>query len=257
MMKVLGVLSFILASTVRSETMCIAHKGYHAFAPENSLESIEAAAALKADGIEFDIHHTQDGIAVLMHDKTLKDTAESKPQEVCPVDKKITKMTFSEIRQKCRLKGSGTDIPTLEEALLGLKDFPNMVFVELKDLPNLRTRNMLQSHFQNQIEKLRVISFNVKNFKPIEEEIDHPFWESVKFQDLALWPFEINHRYGLNMNHKSYHLRKHFLRRLRIEFGVHTVNQVSRMKYFFNEDVDFITTDMLPECLELKKAPKS
>lgn len=52
----------------------IAHRGFGAIAPENTLAAIRQAIALGADGIEFDIQRSQDGALVVFHDATLTRT---------------------------------------------------------------------------------------------------------------------------------------------------------------------------------------
>ncbi|UCC80621.1 MAG: glycerophosphodiester phosphodiesterase [Candidatus Zixiibacteriota bacterium] len=47
----------------------IAHRGASAYAPENTLESIEKAIELGADMAEFDLRCTVDGVIVLWHDE--------------------------------------------------------------------------------------------------------------------------------------------------------------------------------------------
>jgi glycerophosphoryl diester phosphodiesterase len=54
----------------------IAHRGYSARAPENTLAAIEAALAAGADAVEFDLHVTSDGIPVLFHDEELQRTSD-------------------------------------------------------------------------------------------------------------------------------------------------------------------------------------
>jgi len=56
----------------------IAHRGYSAVAPENTLASIRSAIEAGADAVEFDIHLTADRIPVLMHDETLDRTTNGK-----------------------------------------------------------------------------------------------------------------------------------------------------------------------------------
>lgn len=49
-------------------TKIIAHRGDSSQFPENTLEAFAAAARNGADGIEFDVHTTADGILVVHHD---------------------------------------------------------------------------------------------------------------------------------------------------------------------------------------------
>ena len=54
----------------------IAHRGYSARAPENTLVAIETAIAAGADAVEFDLHVTADGVPVLFHDELLERTSD-------------------------------------------------------------------------------------------------------------------------------------------------------------------------------------
>jgi glycerophosphoryl diester phosphodiesterase len=53
----------------------IAHRGYSARAPENTLAAIETAIAAGADAVEFDLHVSADGVPVLFHDHLLERTS--------------------------------------------------------------------------------------------------------------------------------------------------------------------------------------
>jgi len=54
--------------------LIIGHRGAAACAPENTLVSFERAILDGADGIEFDVRLARDGVAVVIHDATLKRT---------------------------------------------------------------------------------------------------------------------------------------------------------------------------------------
>lgn len=53
----------------------IAHRGYSARAPENTMAALETAVVAGADAVEFDLHVTADGVAVLFHDERLERTS--------------------------------------------------------------------------------------------------------------------------------------------------------------------------------------
>jgi len=57
-------------------TLNIAHRGASALAPENTIAAFERAVELGADAIEFDIHLSQDGELVVIHDDTLDRTTD-------------------------------------------------------------------------------------------------------------------------------------------------------------------------------------
>jgi glycerophosphoryl diester phosphodiesterase len=56
------------------EPLIIGHRGASAVAPENSIAAFEAAIAAGADGIEFDVRLSRDGVPVIIHDDTLQRT---------------------------------------------------------------------------------------------------------------------------------------------------------------------------------------
>lgn len=51
-----------------------AHRGFSGIAPENTMAAFERAVAIKADGIETDVHLSKDGKVVICHDETVNRT---------------------------------------------------------------------------------------------------------------------------------------------------------------------------------------
>ena len=49
--------------------LIIAHRGYHAAVPENTLAAFEAAVTVGVNGIETDVRISRDGLPVLIHDR--------------------------------------------------------------------------------------------------------------------------------------------------------------------------------------------
>ena len=60
------------------ETLVIGHRGAAAYKPENTLPAFEEGIASKAFAVECDIHLSQDGEMVVMHDKTLDRSSRSR-----------------------------------------------------------------------------------------------------------------------------------------------------------------------------------
>jgi glycerophosphoryl diester phosphodiesterase len=54
--------------------LIIGHRGASAVAPENTMAAFREALAVGADGIEFDVRLTRDGVPVVIHDSTLRRT---------------------------------------------------------------------------------------------------------------------------------------------------------------------------------------
>ncbi len=110
----------------------IAHRGYHAFAPENSLPAFRAAAEMGAWAIETDIHKTRDGVLVCCHNPTVDAYLDGTGS--------ISEMTYAELSKLRFIKGHGLKlyreeelrIPTLREYLTICRTHGAVPFLEFK-----------------------------------------------------------------------------------------------------------------------------
>ena len=69
--------------------LTIGHRGASAIAPENTMAAFREAIAVGADGIEFDVRLTRDGVPVVIHDGTLRRTG--------GLPHRVADLTWSEI----------------------------------------------------------------------------------------------------------------------------------------------------------------
>jgi glycerophosphoryl diester phosphodiesterase len=60
----------------RQRTLIVAHRGASADAPENTMEAYRLAVEQGADAIELDVHLSQDGQVVVIHDETVDRTTD-------------------------------------------------------------------------------------------------------------------------------------------------------------------------------------
>jgi len=92
----------------------VAHRGASIDHPENTLPSFEAAVAAGADAVEFDVHLTVDGHAVVMHDSDVSRTTDGHGR--------IEELTFAQVRALIvtSAPGARAGVPTLEETLAAL-----------------------------------------------------------------------------------------------------------------------------------------
>jgi glycerophosphoryl diester phosphodiesterase len=91
-----------------------AHRGGSALAPENTLHAFANGLSLGADGIELDVHLSQDGIAVVNHDATVDRTTTGRGA--------VSSMTAAELAR--------LGVPALSEVLSRFRDA--RVIIELK-----------------------------------------------------------------------------------------------------------------------------
>ncbi|MBE9185365.1 glycerophosphodiester phosphodiesterase [Microcoleus sp. LEGE 07076] len=107
----------------------IAHRGFSAIAPENTLAAFELAIARKANSIEFDIQLSADSVPVIFHDATL--------DRITGVSGKVRETTLSQLQTLNAGKWfsdefSQEKIPTLKESLAILKNIDKFLYFDVK-----------------------------------------------------------------------------------------------------------------------------
>lgn len=130
-MKFLSILAasfFVSCFTVNASVQLIAHRGASAYAPENTISSIEKALEYQSAYIEIDVHMTSDGEVVAIHDSTIDRTSNGSGN--------VSDHTLAELKQMDF--GSwfgdpfkGEEIPTLEEVLKAINR-KAVLIIELK-----------------------------------------------------------------------------------------------------------------------------
>jgi len=111
-------------------TLNIAHRGASNAAPANTLAAFEKAVELGADGIEFDVHLSADGIPVVIHDFSVDSTTDGSGR--------VADLTLAQLEQLDAGSSfdpafAGERIPTLEKVLETFGD-RLLLNIELKDL---------------------------------------------------------------------------------------------------------------------------
>ena len=84
--------------------LVLAHRGYHADLPENTLAAFDAALGQGADGVETDVRVTREGMPILFHDRLIQ-------------GHEVSAFTHAELTAL-----AGYEVPTLVEALTGMPD---------------------------------------------------------------------------------------------------------------------------------------
>jgi glycerophosphoryl diester phosphodiesterase len=110
----------------------VAHRGYAARFPENTLLAIQAAVEAGAHYLEFDVLLSADGVPVLFHDRDC--------MRMCDQPKAIHDYSYAKLQSfsvsefgKFGYKFVGNRITSLQEVVAYLSDFPYVrSFVELK-----------------------------------------------------------------------------------------------------------------------------
>ena len=177
--------------------LIIGHRGAAAVAPENTLASFEQAMHDGADGIEFDVRLSSDGVPVVIHDATLTRTASVKSQ--------VAKLSAAELalidvgswftRQH---GGASTDyshekLPNLEQVFRLFKQWNALLYVEMKsESSDLALAKAVVQTIQDESMQGKVIvsSFHMSLIRAVKR-IDKSIRTAALFEPKISRPFDL------------------------------------------------------------------
>lgn len=113
---------------MKTKPLILAHRGANRYAPQNTIPAFEKAVSLGADGVEFDVQMTLDGVLVVCHNFTVDQTSDGHGF--------ISEMNFEDLRDLdfgswFSPQFAGTKIPTLEEVLRVVQNM-KLINIEIK-----------------------------------------------------------------------------------------------------------------------------
>ena len=138
----------------------IAHRGYSAIAPENTIPAFRLAGEYGFWGAECDVSQTADGVWVLMHDQTV--------DRMTNGEGNVEDLTFSEISALTVDAGNGieqfpnTKVPTLTEYLDTCKQYGMHPVIEIKKALCLEQLPSLAALLGEREEKDRMVIISFK-----------------------------------------------------------------------------------------------
>lgn len=238
-------------------TEIFAHRGASGYEPENTMESFRLADRLGADGIEFDVHLTKDGIPVIIHDEKTDRTSNGSGY--------VKDMTLEELR-KFNFHGKFPedkqyDIPTLEQVLEFAKDTELKINIELKtdvfEYPGIEEKVLKFVYDLGLQKKVILSSFNPDSVERVKKQ--YPEIVTALITEI---PEEKDTdtagRIGATALHPS---KKHFdiksLEKIYFESGldlrVWTLNKEDEIQAFFDKGVTGIFTNYPDIALKIRK----
>jgi glycerophosphoryl diester phosphodiesterase len=182
----------------------VGHRGAAAHAPENTLASFRRAVALGAQAVELDVHRSQDGRLVVIHDETIDRTTDGTGR--------VADLTLAQLRRydAGSWKGrefAGERMPTLEEVAAALPP-EILLFVELKagshrypgieeDLARLLRQRDLER-------RVRVSSFDHKALARLRQLLPNVGLGAL-FSALLVDPVAVAQSCGASAIHPNFH----------------------------------------------------
>jgi glycerophosphoryl diester phosphodiesterase len=136
-----------------------AHRGGAALRPENTLLAFDHGLALGADGLEFDVHLSRDGVVVVHHDRTLERTTNGRGPLAGLTAAELGRLDAGHSFEEFR--GAAGGIPTLEAVL---RRYPSVPFIiELKvNEPLLAHRTIDAVRAADAVERVALGSFGTR-----------------------------------------------------------------------------------------------
>ena len=227
----------------------IAHTGYSAVAPGNTLPAYEAAGKSDFWGAECDIQRTKDGVWILMHNDTVDDMTDGTG--------KVSELTYDEIMQFNVDTGNnienypGLKVAKLEEYLDVCKKYGLHPVIEIKDNADPEYMSEVADILSSREEKdmFYVISFGreicvkMKNLMP-----SLPVYYLVSYEDVSPENIDFavnNHLDGMDIH--VYHPKDYVKSVVAsgLDVFVWTIDDMDNCEKFYKLGVNAITTNSI------------
>lgn len=156
----------------------IGHRGAAGEAPENTLASFELALRQGADGIEFDVHLSRDGVPVVIHDSRLNRTTSGSGrvgEHGAVALRRLDAGSWFNKRypSRARSRYAGGKIPLLREALDWVRQRKCLAFVEIKQggdtYPGIEAKVLTEIGRAGVARSTTIISFDFRTLRRVRE----------------------------------------------------------------------------------------
>lgn len=238
-------------------TEIYAHRGFSGVYPENTVLAFKKAAEAGAEGIEFDVHLTKDGIPVVMHDEnTIRTTGTD------ALIKDLTLEEFKALDAGFVKKGEFGFVapPTLREVFEVLAETGMKCNIEIKsgvyEYPNIERKILALMDEFGLREKTIISSFNhftVCRFKELAPDVKVGFLE----ESWLIHPGAYTRARGAECFHPFFNCLNHEnvqdLRNNGIEINAWTINDEEDMRKALKLQLEIGITNWPDKFLAIRK----
>lgn len=139
--------------------LVFAHRGGSALRPENTLLAFDYGLSLGADGLEFDVHLSRDGVVVVHHDAALDRTTNARGPLAALTADELARLDAGYYMAAYRGQAGG--IPTLREVL---RRYPSVrLIIEMKvNEPELARRAIDEIRAAAAVDRVALGSFGTR-----------------------------------------------------------------------------------------------
>ena len=236
------------ADIVDRDTKIIAHRGFRAVAPENTLPAYEEAGKNGFWGAECDIYRTKDGVWVIQHDVNT--------YRMMDLTKNIEKCTYKELMQHKTDNGVNIDkypdlkICTLDEYLECCKKYNMTAVIEFKGKNNTEHYDEVVASVKKSGATVAYISFHEECLKAMRKLTDADmFFLSQIIDDDAISVAKSIENCGLDFNGNKEENFDNDSAPIKnaaeagLTLGAWTIDDTETMQKLLDLGVDYITTD--------------
>lgn len=139
--------------------MVYAHRGGAKLRPENTLLAFDHGLSLGADGLEFDVHLSRDGVVVVHHDATLERTTNGRGPVAALTADELSRLDAGYHFDGYR--GLAGGVPRLEEVLCRHPTVPLIIELKLNE-PELAQRTIDTLRAANAVDRVALGSFSTR-----------------------------------------------------------------------------------------------
>ena len=238
----------------------IAHRGVSGSYPENTLSAFQAAIDIRAEMVELDVSISEDGIPVVVHDKTVDRTTDFEGDVQSFSVKELKKMEvgawFSE-------EFRGEEFPTLREPLYLMKgQIPLNIEIKTEAVSDVINGGIVDKALQivKELDMSSWVIFSSFDYRVMEHlnALDVQMPKALLYetsQSGELMPSELVKKYQVDVFNCSYRqLSQEWIADLQahqIPYLVYTVNDPELMKELIEKGVSGMFTDFPQELLKI------
>jgi glycerophosphoryl diester phosphodiesterase len=237
----------------------LGHRGARAIAPENTIASFRKAMECGADGVEFDVILSKDAVPVVIHDDTLERTTNGTGMVSNYTAMELAKLDATKLIPGFTKEG----VPSLADSLASLPDGA-ITNIELKSAGRF-TRSLLVEKVlfiaQKHEHRLVIIfsSFDGELLSLLRARAPHHTISLLLSPRDHHWPWSL--KYWNAIKPDALHLppqlagtiTQALAQKARLPVAIWTVNDPLDAKKYFDQGVNGIFTDRVPEIIQARE----
>lgn len=234
----------------RKNCKIIAHRGQSSLEKENTIPAFVAAGNRSYFGIETDVHRTDDGKFIIVHDDTTRRVAPG-------IDVSVDETSYDELRKIQVSKKYGLSnridlhFPNLEEYLSICKHYEKVAVLELKNpMPHKAMSDIIEEIKRvDYLDNLIFISFDMDNLLYVRSQLPDQkiqFLCGKPLTDEQIETMKAN-KLDADLSYKTITCKEDVdaLHNLGFEVNVWTVDDAAIAQDLIDWGVDYITTNAL------------